>query len=206
MCQWYSLYIDCHTGLQPGQVENSHFLPGIKYFPPGFSCGLTIYIRKSTPMSSLSFSIPSTTLSSTSPLVWLSWWRLRGDPAGDILIIVRPHCPVPCARYNAVCRPHYFHYRTVVSHSLTNLTSYVLPVVILSTLLNIPKFFETEFVSFKLYFCWSTEAGKDLRIDVVVYPKVIVSMPLEDPANSSDSINVTTYMFTDLRNDPHYIK
>ena len=54
-------------------------------------------------------------------------------------------------RYNAVCRPHYFHYRTVVSHGLTNLTSYVLPVVILSTLLNIPKFFETEFVSFKLH-------------------------------------------------------
>ena len=106
-------------------------------------------------------------------------------------------------RYNAVCRPHYFHYRTVVSHSLTNLTSYVLPVVILSTLLNIPKFFETEFVSFKTIF---TEEGKDLRIDVVVYPKVIVSMPLEDPTNSSDYINVTTYMFTDLRNDPHYIK
>ena len=51
-----------------------------------------------------------------------------------------------------------------------------------------------------------TEEGKDLRIDVVVYPKVIVTMPLEDPTNSSDYINVTTYMFTDLRNDPHYIK
>ena len=93
-----------------------------------------------------------------------------------------------------------------MSHSLNNLTSYVLPVVILSTLLNIPKFFETEFVSFKRHFFQSLEAGKDLRIDVVVYPKVIVSMPLEDPTNGSDYINVTTYMFTDLRNDPHYIK
>ena len=30
-------------------------------------------------MSSLSFSIPSTTLSSTSPLVSLSWWHLKGE-------------------------------------------------------------------------------------------------------------------------------
>ena len=113
---------------------------------PGSSCGPTTSTQRYTHTRSQSFSIPSTTSYSISRLVWLSWWPLKGTLISDIAAGVEMW-----VRYNAVCRPHYFHYRTVVSSSLTGLTSYVLPVVILSTLINIPKFFETEFVSWKTF-------------------------------------------------------
>ena len=113
---------------------------------PGSSCGPTTSTQRYTHTRSQSFSIPSTTSYSISRLVWLSWWPLKGTLISDV-----PAGVEMWVRYNAVCRPHYFHYRTVVSSSLTGLTSYVLPVVILSTLINIPKFFETEFVSWKSF-------------------------------------------------------
>ena len=137
------------TTAWPGTEHLSSFLSGTKIFlsrvfmwPYDIHSELYTYVfpKFLYPINNIIFNF------SIGLTVVVAFERLDWEVPLSLITLV---CSV---RYNAVCRPHYFHYRTVVSHSLTSLTTYVLPVVILSTLLNIPKFFETEFVSFKQYF------------------------------------------------------
>jgi len=87
-------------------------------------------------------------------------------------------------RYNAVCRPHHFHHRSVANTSAANVANYAVPVFVFSTILNIPKFFETELVTVEMEITnYNTTADR----------------------NVSQFANITTYLFTDLRNDKNYI-
>ena len=52
-------------------------------------------------------------------------------------------------RFNAVCRPHAYRNSTVGTTTGRRVASYVVPVVVFSTVFNIPKFWETELVRTK---------------------------------------------------------
>ena len=49
-------------------------------------------------------------------------------------------------RYCAVCRPHAYRDSTLSASVGRRVAGYVIPVIIFSALLNIPRFFETELV------------------------------------------------------------
>lgn len=50
-------------------------------------------------------------------------------------------------RYCAVCRPHAYRDSTISASVGRRVAGYVIPVIIFSALLNIPRFFETELVT-----------------------------------------------------------
>ena len=81
------------------------------------------------------------------------------------------------SRYTAVCHPLYYR-DTILGRRLGyRVMNYFLPVIVLSTLINIPKFLEVE----------------------VVYQTYLT----EDNVTSLQNIS---YEFTDLRMDPDYIR
>jgi len=79
-------------------------------------------------------------------------------------------------RFSAVCRPHAYRANAAATGIGRKVAGYVLPVVVFSTALNIPKFWETELVT--------------------------ASIPDE---SGTTFVNVTSYILTELRNDPLYI-
>ena len=50
-------------------------------------------------------------------------------------------------RFSCVCRPHQYRHSTLGTSISRRVASYVVPTVVFSTVLNIPKFFETQLVS-----------------------------------------------------------
>ena len=56
-------------------------------------------------------------------------------------------CTENIVRYCAVCRPHAYRDSTLGASIGRRVAGYVVPVIIFSALLNIPRFLETELVS-----------------------------------------------------------
>ena len=50
-------------------------------------------------------------------------------------------------RFSCVCRPHQYRHSTLGTSISRRVASYVVPTVVFSTVLNIPKFLETQLVS-----------------------------------------------------------
>ena len=53
-------------------------------------------------------------------------------------------------RYSCVCRPHQYRQSNLGTSITRKVVTYLLPTILFSTALNIPKFFETELVGEKV--------------------------------------------------------
>ena len=79
-------------------------------------------------------------------------------------------------RYTAVCHPFYYR-ESLAGRSITSrVLMYVIPVIVISTIINIPKFLETELVY-----------GKEVDTENV-------------------TVRYISYDLTELRGDPDYIR
>ena len=96
----------------------------------------------------------------------------------DILVaILLQHITMVVFRYTAVCHPFYYR-ESLAGRSITSrVLMYVIPVIVISTIINIPKFLETELVF-----------GKHVNEDNVTI------------------IDHISYDLTELRKDPDYIR
>jgi len=97
-------------------------------------------------------------------------------------------------RFNAVCRPHQYRNNTASSSPVTRVASYVLPVILFSALLNIPKFFETELVTREVLVLHEPDSANEGNSTTGNLTQLNMT-----------KMNMTTYIMTPLRNNPEYI-
>ena len=95
----------------------------------------------------------------------------------DILVaILLQHITMVVFRYTAVCHPFYYRESLAGRTISSRVLMYVIPVIVISTIINIPKFLETELVF-----------GKHVNEDNVTIIDI-------------------SYDLTELRKDPDYIR
>ena len=66
-------------------------------------------------------------------------WCVEGT---NFLSWLTLHCVLCCVRYSAVCRPLAYRDSNITERTGTRVAKYVTPVIIFSTIYNIPKFLE----------------------------------------------------------------
>ena len=65
------------------------------------------------------------------------------------------HCVLCCVRYSAVCRPLAYRDSNITERTGTRVAKYVTPVIIFSTIYNIPKFLEYKVSNVRNWTKWS---------------------------------------------------
>ena len=105
--------------------------------------------------------------------------------------ILHFHC-----RYCAVCHPYTYRDLTHARSVSRRVTIYVIPVIIFSALLNIPKFFETKIVY---------NSGQS-PIDFSMFKNGSIGNIEELMQILQKKENTISYEMTSLRNNPDYIR
>ena len=90
-------------------------------------------------------------------------------------------------RYLAVCHPHYYRNISLESSTTRRLMTYIIPVLGLSLIINLPRFFETEFIY--------EVRGRKARIEDSARSSLYLYPPRFNSSNYYKLIYVTTHLY-----------
>ena len=107
-------------------------------------------------------------------------------------------------RYCAVCHPYTYRDLTQTSSVSKRVSLYIIPVLVFSVVLNIPKFFETRIVYSKGSHCYNlTIFDSTVYLDIDFSLAKNFSSLLELLKAQEDKIS---FEMTELRDNPDYIR
>ena len=102
----------------------------------------------------------------------------------------------PCSRYCSVCHPYIYRDITQTRSVSRRVAIYVIPVILFSIILNLPKFFETKIVYI---------SGKN-QIDFSLFKNGSIENMEGLMKLLKMGENTISYEMTSIRNNPDYIR